>query len=74
MTDATWEYMDDDLPENKKKTVLVGGRPMLLGSTCSKCGLPTGLPVGGTKSFCQNCVAVGDHHTDGDTSSELDRG
>jgi hypothetical protein len=73
MVDVTLECTEENVPENKKNTTSRGGRSVLIGATCTKCGLPTGLPLAGTKFYCQTCAGAGDLHQDGDPCSELNR-
>lgn len=65
------EHTGEIVRENKTDTCAFGEKVDVRRFTCTKCGLSTGLPLGGTKFFCQNCDTVGDLHQDGDSCSEL---
>jgi hypothetical protein len=64
MSDVTFECPAETVSE-------VCSEPVQNGTTCTRCGLETNLPLTGTKSFCQSCLRTGDAHQDGDSCSEL---
>ena len=75
MVDVTVEVTaDSDLGGcgNKDKISVIHGEGRGA-ATCTRCGLETGLPLTGTKFFCQNCRRAGDPHQDGDSCSELNQ-
>jgi hypothetical protein len=61
---------DGNDPISETKTIMIGGVPVALGTTCPSCGLQTRLELGPTP-FCQVCSRAGETLQDGDCCSEL---